>query len=79
MDRSDALGLKLNFVELRRHDIVVSISPEDLHRIGCKRNIAWIARFKRSLEDDNGVRKILVAFALDDVVLRIVLLNLLEL
>lgn len=72
MYRSDAFSFKPGFVELRRHNIALAIAPENLHGVGSERNISRIARFKRTLENDNGMSEILIALAIDDVILCVV-------
>lgn len=78
VNRFEPLRFEFDFVELRGNDVTFAVAPKHLHGVGRERDVAWIARFQRSLEDDNGMREVLVAFALNDVVLRVVSEDLLE-
>lgn len=72
VNRFDAFGFELDFVELRRHNISLAVAPENLHGVGCERNISRIARFQRTFKNDNGMGEILITLAIDDVILRVV-------
>lgn len=78
MHRLDAFGFESDFIELRRNDVAIAVAPENLHRVGSERNIARVASLQRALEHDDGVREVLVALALDDVVLRVILEDVFE-
>lgn len=72
VNRSDAFSFELDFIELRRHNIAFAVAPENLHGVGSERHISRIARFQRTFKNDNGMSEILIALAIDDVILRVV-------
>lgn len=78
VDRFHSFRFEANLVKLRRDDIALSVAPEHLQGVGSEGNITWIASLERSLEDDDGVREVLIALALDDVILCVVLHDLVE-
>lgn len=78
MNRLDSLRFEFDFVEMSGDDVALAVAPEHLHRVRGERDVSWIARFERPLEDDDSVSEILMALALDDVVLCVVFENLLE-
>ena len=78
MNGLESFGFELDFAELRCRNITFSITPEHLNCVSRKRNVAGIACFKSASEHDNSMRQVLITFPLDNVVLRVVSENFVE-